>query len=182
MRISSANRRWRRANSLTYTDAGLLKHSLPGLRVAGLSGINAAGSNPARIPPENKTWPQIVALRKYGKISPKAFTHYRPSDVDAVLKLGQISMTLTHDWPVDPPNIRTPGLHRPEKIIVERLRPQFHFAGHHHRPASMRIGSTEFRAVNILSREDQNYASPGWAWVGRWDGQQIYEIGSWPKL
>ena len=169
-------------NKLSYTDAGLLKHSLTGLLVAGISGIKATGNNPARNPPENKSWRQIMASYKYGKLSPKALSHYRMADIDAALKIGSAHVVLTHDWPVDPPNCRDPGLHRPEMDIIKRLRPQFAFCGHHHRTAVLRIGNTETRALNIIARDGQAWVNPGWAWIGSWDGTQITETGFWPVL
>jgi hypothetical protein len=90
---------------LSFTNAGLLDHSLPCLRVASLSGIGLTGSNASRNPPENKTWPQIMATYKYGKISPKALSHYRQADVEAALKVGSAHLLLTHDRPVDPRQI-----------------------------------------------------------------------------
>ena len=169
-------------NKLSYANAGLLEHKLPGLRVAGISGIGVPGTNPARNPPVNKTWRQIMAAYRYSKLSPKALSHYRPADIEAVLKIGSAHVVLTHDWPVDPPHCRTPGLRRPEMDIIKRLRPIYHFCGHHHRPAVMRIGNTETRALNIIARDGQDWVNPGWAWIGSWDGAQIIETGFWPLL
>lgn len=140
----------------------------------------ARGSNPARNPPENKSWRQILASYRYGKLSPKALSHYRPADIDAALKIGSAHVVLTHDWAVDPPSCQDPGLHRPEMDIIERLRPQFAFCGHHHRPAVLRIGNTESRALNIIARDGQEWVNSGWAWIGSWDGAKIIETGFWP--
>lgn len=141
----------------------------------------ATGTNPARIPPEDKTWPQIVALRKYGKISQKPFSHYRPVDVDTVLRVGSCHVLLTLDWPLDPPHIRFTLAHRPEKDVVERLRPQFHFVGHHHRSAAIRMGNTEIRALNIIARDNQDWPNTGWVWIGIWEAGVVTEVGFWPS-
>jgi hypothetical protein len=167
-------------NKLSYTNAGLLEHRLPGLRVAGLSGINYAGTNPARTPPAGKAWSEIVAMCNLDKLSPRALTYYREADVDELLKVKTPHIVLTHDWPIDPPHSRTPGEYRPEKSIIELLRPQYSFHGHHHQSFATSLGKTKVYALNIISRNNQHHPNPGWAWIGRWDGQSIQEIGPWP--
>jgi hypothetical protein len=173
-------------NKLTYTNAGLLCHRLEGLRVAGLSGIHSTGTNPARTPPEDPSWPEIVAQRRYGKVSPRAFTHYRKVDVDEVLKVESPHLVLLHDWPIDPPHSRNPGECRPERDIVELLRPTLVFSGHHHTPyETVLFDRTKFVALNILVSDRSKTAqrpNPGWAWIGRWNGQSIQEIGFWPNV
>ena len=81
----------------SYSDAGLLEHSLEGLKVSGLSGIEGASQTSDRIPPENRPWSEIVALVRQNRLSKRALSYYRQRDFQEVLSVGACDLLLTHD-------------------------------------------------------------------------------------
>jgi hypothetical protein len=75
----------------------------------------------------------------------------------------------------------SPVVDRPERLIASAVGPRFHFSGHHHRSAAFAIERTEVRALNIIAdNARQDIPKLGWAWLGTWDGQTLWEIGFWP--
>lgn len=82
------------SNQLHYTDAGELRHTIPGLRVAGLSGIHHPAhmdfitEDEAGLPRGShaKSWPEMVALARARLISRKRLTYYKSmrSNISAI--------------------------------------------------------------------------------------------------
>lgn len=190
---------------LQYTNAGELAHTLPGLRVYGLSGIHHPDHlgfhslEERRRPDRARDWPSLVAAVEAGRASPKRLCHFKEEELDRLLSLpAHPHLLLTHDWPTwaegtHPP---TPAhAEKPEAMLLEALRPAYHLCGHHHRPAAFRVGETEVRGLHIITREDGDgrarYAvNPGWACLFEWmppaatarDGGRgrLTELGCWP--
>lgn len=177
---------------LHYTDSGELTHGIPGLRVAGLSGIHHASEmtfvseleKSNRKLPRAESWAEMVRLAVENKISPKRLTYYKEFEVKA-LKTHTLSphLLLLHDWPVNPPHIETSNLRRPEAEIVDVLRPEFVCCGHHHTPSSFKVGNTSIHALNIISRDacSRNSINPGWADLFEWCGEKFHFLENWPK-
>lgn len=182
-----------------FTVAGAMAHDLDGLRVYGLSGIHHAEH--LTFPPAHRlnhsfgsrsaTWPELVAAIGSGKggISIRELTYYKTEELERLLALPEEPhLLLTHDWPVCPEGIPENFQTRPERDLLEGLQPRFHFAGHHHRQHSARIGITEFQALNIIAEEHGNAASTtineGWAFLMRWDrsARSLQEVGFWPSV
>jgi hypothetical protein len=82
---------------LTYTNGGILPHSLCGLTAVGLSGIRRKSNERISTEP---AWREILAQCQCGKISRKELTYYRTVEVTAAANAGQAHILLTHDWPV----------------------------------------------------------------------------------
>ena len=100
---------------LEYTNAGELKHTIPGLRVAGLSGIyhpaemeffRELDRNNRKLP-RTITWPDMVRLARLGTIRRSRLTSYKQYEVDQLCTL-KVSphLLLLHDWPAPPAHIQ----------------------------------------------------------------------------
>jgi hypothetical protein len=163
---------------LSYTNGGVLPHSLSGLIVVGLSGIQRKSEETHSAVP---TWQETLAQCQARKIGRRALTYYGPEDVTAAANAGPAHILLTHDWPTDPEkDDACPA--RVEQSIASAVRPIFHFCGHHHRSAAFATAGTEVRALNIFgSNANQNRLEPGWAWLGTWGEGTLCEIGFWPQ-
>lgn len=182
-----------------FTTAGAMDHSLDGLRVYGLSGIHHP-EHPAFPPahrlnrsfgPRPATWPEMVAAIGSGKggISIRELTYYKTEELERLLALPEEPhLLLTHDWPVCPEGASENFPTRPERDLLELLRPRFHFVGHHHRWHADRIGATDFRALNIIADERDNGAggkiNAGWAFLLHWDSvrQRLQGMDFWPNV
>jgi len=166
------------AGKLTYTNGGILPHSLSGLIVVGLSGIQREPKEKDSVEPG---WRVILTDCQCGKTSRKVLTYYRSQEVKAAANAGPAHILLTHDWPVGP-NPNDVGSARAERLIASAIRPSFHFCGHHHRSAAFATGGIEIRALNIIADNAVKYRpKSGWAWLGNWDGETPREIGLWPQ-
>lgn len=175
--------------NLTYTNAGVLDHRVPGLRVCGLSGIYhpehlkfAGTDSGARVGP--KSWTDLVGLAAAHQAKLQRLTYYKQFELDILLALPRKpDLLLLHDWPIDPPRIPTLGA-RPERILVDRLSPRWVCSGHHHTPAEMKIGQSEFVALNIIRSRNEIHPhtiSNGWAAIFSWDGGQLNKRAVWPS-
>ena len=167
------------ANKLTYTNAGLLSHRLDGLRVVGLSGIRGSDHSFHDASP----WMERLTGVRAGLHSRKVLTYYTQSDLELALRAGPAHIVLTHDWPVVPDHKPVTSLAAEPRVIMETLSPAWHFCGHHHRAHQFRTGTTEVRALSIITHQDPGEdVLPGWVWLGTWNGHSIQEIGYWPPL
>lgn len=103
------------SDKLQYTNAGELHHSIPGLRVAGLSGIHhpqhlhfitdEERNLPAAARAES--WPEMVDLARAGTMSRKRLTYYKQQEIDHLCCLDFTpDLLLLHDWPVAPAHSR----------------------------------------------------------------------------
>ncbi len=178
---------------LEYTNAGELPHSIPGLRVLGLSGIYHPEETDFVSPVERQnrklpraaTWLELVRLVERGAASRNRLTYYKESEVE-LLKWAkrQPDLLLTHDWPCEPEGIRRSYPRRPEGELVSRLEPAFVCCGHHHRAAQFKLGRSSVVALNIIATPEALPAhriSPGWAAVFEWDGFTVSLLKTWPE-
>jgi hypothetical protein len=177
---------------LTYTDAGELAHGVPGLRVAGLSGIyhpqneefvSAIEFRTLKLP-RVKSWPEMVELVEGNKISRSRLTYYKEAEVERMKKLDFTpDLLLLHDWPTTPPNVSQIYDRRPENEIVTELRPTFVCCGHHHTAADFVLGRTRVLGLNIISHgANANYRpiNDGWAALFEWNGSALSFLSTWP--
>jgi vacuolar-type H+-ATPase subunit F/Vma7 len=180
---------------LRYTDAGMLEHSVTGLRVAGLSGIyhpehlefRAAGQKWPKGQPAPNSWREMVDLAARGVIGRERLTYYKESEVKLLKNLdSEPHLLLLHDWPMMPEiSQRTmPQGRRPEAEIVTALQPKYVCCGHHHMQKEYRLGETQVLALNIISSPTlllQGKISAGWAAVFEWDGASLDLLETWPE-
>ncbi len=181
------------SNKLEYTNAGELAHKVPGLRVAGLSGIfhpqemefvSALESRTLKVPPV-ATWPEMVRLAEKNIISRSRLTYFKESEIDHLKFLNFTPhLLLLHDWPVAPPHIAQIYTRRPEAEIVGSLRPPFVCCGHHHTTAELMLGKTRVLPLNIISSKDlihRHIINPGWCALFEWDGAALTFLQHWPE-
>lgn len=179
------------AFKLEYTNAGELPHSLPGIRVAGLSGIyhpehlefvSNLERRTMKIPTVD-SWSQMVELTKGSKISRSRLTYYKEHEINHLKALKPSPhLLLLHDWPTTPDHISQVHDRRPETEIVEALRPDFVCCGHHHTAADFSVGASRVLALNLIHHKT-DYAhqiSPGWAAVFLWNGKTLDLQRTWP--
>lgn len=178
------------SGQLEFINAGKLAHSIPGLKVAGLSGIYHPLELEFLTPQERRTmklrtpvsWPQMVTLARENKISKSRLVYYKEFEVDQVKSLHP-HLLLLHDWPVVPPHIHHVYERRPEAEIVEVARPNFVCCGHHHTAADFQVGATRVLALNIISTKELSYRHgicPGWCALFGWDGGSLRFLQLWP--
>jgi hypothetical protein len=187
-RLRNFNPAWF-AHKLTYTNAGMLSHSISGLRVAGLSGIfhlEDFGDLRQFQPSIPDHWAFLLDRVAQNKSSPKTLTRYRFFEVIKMLGLASPHLLLTHDWPVRPDFIEKDRDIYPELSVTVALRPQFHLCGHHHVCHSFLVDNVKVRALSILKSDEASFTGPvnsGWAWLAEWnpDTQSLTEFGYWPK-
>jgi lariat debranching enzyme len=164
---------------LTYTDGGELVHRIPGLRVYGLSGIHhpEALEFPThdyrghRLPTRPQTWTDMVALVAAGLLSPKQLSYFKRSDLERLKALPpEPHLLLTHDWPFAPAHLPPETTRRPERELLDVLRPQMHFCGHHHIPQRFTLGPSVIRALEIIrtSTTPPYKANPSWCQLLFW--------------
>lgn len=181
---------------LSFTVAGVVPHVLDGFHAYGLSGIfhpdhldfhtaNESASGSARA----TKWADLIHPGQFaGQVTPKQLTYYKQEELGRLLSLpAEPHLLLLHDWPKIPAETRENFQVRPERELVESLRPEFVCCGHHHRPEAFRMGRSECRALNIIQdREagDSWRIGSGWAWIGEWDAENgsLSEVGYWPPL
>lgn len=178
---------------LEYTDAGELKHGIPGLRVVGLSGIYHPGelefispeSRRIASSPHPGTWPDMVRLARDGVISRKRLCYYKQHEIDHLCSLApRPDLLLLHDWPETPGHIQQVYPRRPEREILDALVPNFLCCGHHHTFRMFRVGETRASALNIITSGEmvhQHKILPGWAAVFEWDGRALHFLRSWSQ-
>lgn len=169
---------------LTYINAGVLTHQIQGLRVYGLSGIYhpehlsfSVSDRPGE--PKPRSWENLLGLTSANKASLKRLTYYKQEEIELLLRLPrEPDLLLMHDWPIAPPHIASGG-DRPEKLLVERLRPKWVCSGHHHAPAEFTIGTSNCIALNILAGEGDRKALRAWAVIFRWTGPALERLALW---
>jgi lariat debranching enzyme len=163
----------------TYTDGGELDHCVPGLRVYGLSGIYHPESlefppndyRDRHLPPRTRTWAAMVDLVGTGRISSKQLSYYKRDDIDRLNALPpEPHLLLTHDWPFPPAHLPPETDRRTERELVDVLRSQMHFCGHHHIPQSFSAGPSSIRALAIIrsSSTPPYQANPSWCQLLLW--------------
>lgn len=171
--------------AFSYTNAGNLPQTIPGLRVYGLSGIYHPAHYDTKARHggwDAKAWRQLVARVRQGAVSPKELTYYKRAEVEALAKLAPPpELLLLHDWPFPPSRI-TDAHERPERYLVERFSPPWVCCGHHHTPSRFPLGPTTCVTLNIICREPDRHILPGWAAVFDWDGRSLNWQGFWPPL
>ena len=190
------NRNWDAeyfSGKLHYTNAGKLAHNIPGLRVAGLSGIHHGSEmtflseleKSNRKLPRAESWPDMVDLAAANKISTKRLTYYKEFEIEALKSLHPSPhLLLMHDWPVSPPEIIQNHPRRPEAELVEVLRPEFVCCGHHHTPASFMIGETSVFALTIITSRNAGSShaiNRGWAALFEWSEDKLNFLRTWPE-
>lgn len=180
------------SNKLQYTDAGELHHSIPGLRVAGLSGIhhaehmnfNTDGETYLPNAPHAKSWSEMVDLARSGAISRKRLTYYKQHEIDQLYDLDFTPhLVLLHDWPVPPDHIVDIQGCRPEADILNFLKPRFLCCGHHHTSARFTVETTEVMALNLITTKEMSHGwniQSGWAALFDWDGASLKFLKTWP--
>jgi len=176
---------------LQYCHAGELSHSIPGMRVAGLSGIFhpkhtefVSDSDRAdRRISRASTWPEMLKNAKEHQISVKRLAYYKEHEVAALKRLKQKPhLLLLHDWPSDPPTEKFLFPRRPESEIVAKLRPNVVCCGHHHTHREFNIGVIKVVALNIIAKgENPRTINPGWCALFEWDGRDIRRKAAWPR-
>lgn len=112
---------------LEFTNAGELKHSLGGFRVAGLSKIfhpdeleflTVLERRTMKLPPV-KSWPEMVPLVRSGKISRSRLIYYKQTEIEQMKRLPfRPHLLLLHDWPSAPEHIAQVYERRSEAEIV----------------------------------------------------------------
>ena len=179
-------------NKLEYTDAGELKHGIPGLRVVGLSGIYHPGELEFTSPESRKlarsprpgTWTEMVRLAREGAISRKRLCYYKQHEIDQLCSMApHPDLLLLHDWPEVPEHVQQIHPRRPEREIVDALAPDFVCCGHHHTFRMFHQGETQVFGLNILTSEEmahQHKILPGWAAVFEWDGKALQFLHTMP--
>ena len=177
---------------LQYTDAGELAHSVPALRVVGLSGIFHPQETDFITEVERKnrrlpragSWPEMVRLVKEGKISRSRLTYYKEFEVQHIRTLGYApQLLLLHDWPVAPAHIARIYQRRPEAEIVAAREPKFVCCGHHHTAADFKVGTSRVLALNIVTTKELSFRHticPGWCALFEWDGESLAFLHTWP--
>jgi len=177
---------------LEYTNAGELVHSLPNLRVAGLSGIyhpqqmefvtDLEAKNSGL--PRAESWPEMVQLAEANKNSRSRLTYYKEFEVQYLKGLGFTpNLLLLHDWPAAPAHISQIYSRRPEAEILEALRPPFVCCGHHHTASDFHFGSSRVLALNIITTRElihRHIICPGWGALFEWDGDSLNFLQAWP--
>ena len=178
---------------LEYTNAGELPHSVPQLKVAGLSGIYHPQALEFLTDTESRSkgfptvssWPEIVRLVENKRISPSRLSYYKEFEIEILKSLDFTpDLLLLHDWPVAPPHISNLYLRRPEAEIVAALKPKFVCCGHHHTPADFFVGSTRVLALNIISTPEWSHRhiiNPDWCALFEWDEAKLNFLQTWPK-
>lgn len=176
---------------MEYTDAGELVHSIPGLRVAGLSGIFqpeetdfvSAVERSNRKLPRADSWPDMVAFAESNRISRSRLTYYKEFEVERLKSLDFAPhLLLLHDWPVSPEHISERHSRRPEAEIVRALNPEYVCCGHHHTSATFDFASSTVHALNIVtSKTHSHLLNPGWTTVFDWDGSHLINPRLWPQ-
>jgi hypothetical protein len=180
------------SDKLQYTDAGELRHSIPGLRVAGLSGIHhpeqmdfvTEGERNLPNVQHADSWPEMVDLVRSGVVSRKRLTYYKQHEIDHLCRLDSApDLVLFHDWPVAPAHIGEIHGCRPEAEILKALKPRFLCCGHHHTSARFTVGCTEVMALNLITTKELSYQrkiQAGWAALFSWDGESLQFLQIWP--
>lgn len=180
------------SDKLEYADAGELRHSIPGLRVAGLSGIHhpehmdfiTEGERYLPRKHHADSWPEMVDLVRSGEISRKRLTYYKQHEIDHLCHLDFTpDLVLLHDWPVSPPHIEETHGPRPEAEILHALKPRFLCCGHHHTSANFTVGTTEVMALNLIATKElsfQRKIQTGWVAVFSWNGKSLQFLQTWP--
>lgn len=177
---------------LEYTNAGELAHSVPGLKVAGLSGIyhpqemefvTALEARTLKLP-RVESWPEMVRLAETNKISRSRLTYYKESEVEYMKSLDFTpDLLLLHDWPVKPPHISHSYPRRPEEEIVKAMQPPFVCCGHHHTVDDFLLGPSRILPLNIISTKElihHHIIHPGWCALFQWDGSALEFVRTWP--
>lgn len=177
---------------MEYVDAGEMANSIPGLRVAGLSGIYnpqeasfvSQAEEANKKLPRVESWPEMVAFTESNKISRSRLTYYKQFEVDYLKSLDfKPHLLLLHDWPVAPARVTDRYPARPEAEIVRALKPNFVCCGHHHTAMSFRFADSEVCALNIIgSKPDTHMINPGWASIFDWDGERLSAQRYWPAV
>lgn len=178
------------SSKLHYTNAGELTHAIPGLRVAGLSGIFHPEEMEFLTPLERRTkklpdvssWPEMVELARENHISRNRLTYYKEFEVRQMKALSP-HLLLLHEWPVPPAHISRAYARRPEAEIVAATRPPFVCCGHHHTAAESSIGPTQFLALNIISTPElihRHIINAGWCALFEWAGDELRLHKIWP--
>jgi len=177
---------------LDYTNAGELAHKVPGLRVAGLSGIYhpqemefmTALEARTMKRPHAETWPEMVRLTETNKISRSRLTYFKEFEVEYMKSLDFVpDLLLLHDWPVQPPHIGQCYPRRPEAEIVKALQPPFVCCGHHHTAADFLLEQSRILPLNIISTKElihRHIINLGWCVLFEWDGTQLQCLQTWP--
>jgi hypothetical protein len=180
------------SDKLQYTDVGELRHSIPGLRVAGLSGIHhpeqmdfiTEGERNLPRTHHADSWPEMVELVRAGLISRKRLTYYKQREIHQLCHLDFTPhLVLLHDWPVAPPHIGEIQGCRPEAEILNALKPRFLCCGHHHTSAKFNVGTSEVIALNLITTKELSYhrkIQTGWAALFDWDGKSLQFLQIWP--
>ena len=172
---------------LTYTNAGILEHTIPGLSVYGLTGIHHPEHlqfSPVRTTgrARARSWSDMVDLARGKQIKLKELTYYKQSELDALLALPpEPHLLLLHDWPMPPPHIPASGA-RPEVELVKRLRPQWVCSGHHHINAEMPMGDSQFIGFNIIGHASdisRHEICSGWLAVFTFNGKVAQHHFRW---
>ena len=178
---------------LDYANAGELAHKIPGLRIAGLSGIyhpqemefmTAMEARTMRLP-HVETWPEMVRLAETNKISRSRLTYFKEFEVE-YMKLLDFTpdLLLLHDWPTKPAHIGGIYPRRPEAEIVEALRPTFVCCGHHHTAGDFMLEQSRILPLNIISTKElihRHIINPGWCALFEWDGRRLQFLQTWPE-
>ena len=179
-------------SKLTYTHAGELQHSIPGLRVAGLSGIYHPENMQFMSALDVRTqkihtptcWEDMVKLVEEKKISRNRLTYYKEFEVEFLKKLSFTpDLLLLHDWPAQPPYIKHGYARRPEAEIVEALQPTFVCCGHHHASDGFQVGSTQVFALNIISTREKSLLheiNQGWCALFEWENDTFRFLQTTP--
>jgi lariat debranching enzyme len=134
-----------------------------GLRIAGLSGILSLKRYGQPIPAD---W-----LARRGTL--KEPTYFRESEFERLLASGPADILLTHDWPS---GMAGPYGNTQSRVLLQTLRPRYHFAGHIHRPLRKTVThpdgtTTEFVALNHVGLGPRAVLFLGW------DGSELRELG-----
>ena len=180
-------------SKLEYTNAGELAHSVPPLKVAGLSGIYHPQAlefltneeSRSKGFPNVSSWPEIKQLVESKRISRSRLSYYKEFEIEILKSLNFTPhLLLLHDWPVAPAHISNLYLRRPEAEIVATLKPDFVCCGHHHVAADFRINSTRVLALNIISTPEwapRHIINPDWCALFEWDETNLNFLQTWPK-
>ncbi|HSI84220.1 MAG: metallophosphoesterase [Candidatus Methylacidiphilales bacterium] len=153
---------------LEYTDAGLLHHAIPGLRVYGLTGIHNERAFDRRSR-HRPSWSQLLEEVRAGERDIRELTWYRQHDIDQLLALPpRPHILLTHNWPFVLSHLE-PNPDFPEWQLLQILRPHFHFSGHRHVHHIREIDQTRFEGLNIIEGE-------GWVRLLRWEGSRLVSL------